>query len=101
MRFHLLLAPLILAASIAPAIAAETIDAPAPTAAALERTPVEGEVLRDAKARIVGKVYKVQAGGNLLVIVNRETVRVPADTLSIVNGKLVTTLTKADAIKRK
>lgn len=99
MRFHLVIAPLLLAATAAPALAIQTADAPAP--AALSRTPVEGEVLRDAKARIVGKVYKVQPSGGVLAIVNRETVRIPADTLSIVDGKLVTSLTKAEAIKRK
>jgi len=43
----------------------------------------------------------VQASGNLLAIVNRETVRIPASTLSIVNGKLVTTLSKSEALKQK
>jgi hypothetical protein len=96
MRFQFILAPLFLAAVAAPALANETVAAPA-----LSRAPVEGEVLRDAKARIVGKVYKVQPSGGVLAIVNRETVRIPADTLSIVDGKLVTSLTKGEAIKRK
>ena len=72
-----------------PALAFETVTPPAEATTALERAPKEGEVLRDTSARIVGKVYKVQASGNLLAIVNRETVRIPASTLSIVNGKLV------------
>jgi len=101
MRFRLILSPLLLTVPAVPALANETVDAPAPTAAALSRAPVEGEVLRDAKARIVGKVYKVQPSGGVLAIVNRETVRIPADTLSIVNGRLVTSLTKGEAIKRK
>ncbi len=84
-----------------PALALETTAAPAEAAAPAERAPKEGEVLRDAGGRIVGKVYKVQASGNILAIVNRETVRIPADTLSIVNGKLVTTLTKNEALKLK
>lgn len=99
MRFHLVIAPLLLATATAPAFAAQAIDAPA--AGALSRAPVEGEVLRDAKARILGKVYKVQPSGGVLAIVNRETVRIPADTLSIVDGKLVTSLTKGEALKRK
>lgn len=95
-----LLAPLaVLAAS--PALAIETAAPPAEAAAALERAPREGEVLRDTGARIVGKVYRVQPSGAVLAIVNRETVRIPADTLSIVNGKLVTSLTKAEALKQK
>lgn len=99
MRFQLVVAPFLLAAATAPAVAAQATETPA--ASALSRAPVEGEVLRDAKARIVGKVYKVQASGGVLAIVNRETVRIPADTLSIVDGKLVTSLTKAEALKRK
>lgn len=99
MRFHLAIVSVILAASTASAAAAQVAEAPA--AAALARAPVEGEVLRDTKARIVGKVYKVQPSGNVLAIVNRETVRIPAETLSIVDGKLVTTLSKSEALKRK
>lgn len=100
MRIVHLLAPLaILTAS--PALAIETAAPPAETAAALSRAPKEGEVLRDTGARIVGKVYKVQPSGGVLAIVNRETVRIPASTLSIVDGKLVTTLTKAQALKQK
>ena len=90
-----------LLAAATPAIAVETATPPAEAATALERAPKEGEVLRDTNARIVGKVYKVQASGNLLAIVNRETVRIPASTLSIVNGKLVTTLSKSEALKQK
>ncbi|NIJ39353.1 hypothetical protein FHR22_004100 [Sphingopyxis panaciterrae] len=99
MRFHFAIASVILAASAAPAAATQVTEAPA--AAALARPPVEGEVLRDTKARIVGKVYKVQPSGAILAIVHRETVRIPAETLSIVDGKLVTTLTKSEALKRK
>ena len=84
-----------------PALAVETVTPPAEATTALERAPKEGEVLRDTSARIVGKVYKVQASGNLLAIVNRETVRIPASTLSIVDGKLVTTLSKSEALKQK
>ncbi|HZG34006.1 MAG TPA: hypothetical protein VEZ59_12065 [Sphingopyxis sp.] len=98
MRIAAILAPLALLAAAPPALATDTA---APAAAALERAPREGEVLRDAKARIVGKVYRVQPSGGVLAIVNRETVRIPADTLSIVDGKLVTSLTKAEALKRK
>lgn len=91
---------LALLAATTPALAIETAAPPA-EAAALERAPKEGEVLRDAGGRQIGKVYKVQASGGVLAIVNRETVRIPASTLSIVDGKLVTTLTKGEALKQK
>jgi hypothetical protein len=89
----------LLAAATTPALAIET--APAEAAATLDRAPKEGEVLRDSGARIVGQVYKVQPSGNILAIVNRQTVRIPASTLSIVDGKLVTTLTKSEALRQK
>lgn len=92
---------ILLTATATPALALETAAAPAEAIASAERAPKEGEVVRDTAGRIVGKVYKVQTSGNILVIVNRDTVRVPADTLSIVDGKLVTTLTKNEALKRK
>lgn len=91
---RLLLPLALLVATAAPALALET-------AAPLERAPKQGEVLRDTGGRQIGKVYKVQASGAVLAIVNRETVRIPADTLSIVDGKLVTTLTKSEALKQK
>lgn len=89
----------LLAAATTPALAIETV--PAEAAATLDRAPREGEVLRDSGARIVGQVYKVQPSGNILAIVNRQTVRIPASTLSIVDGKLVTTLTKSEALRQK
>jgi hypothetical protein len=92
---------LALLAATTPALAIETAAPPAEAATALERAPKEGEVLRDAGGRQIGKVYKVQASGGVLAIVNRETVRIPASTLSIVDGKLVTTLTKGEALKQK
>ena len=91
----------LLAAATTPALAIETAAAPVEAAAALDRAPKEGEVLRDTGARIVGQVYKVQPSGNILVIANRQTVRIPASTLSIVDGKLVTTLTKSEALRQK
>ena len=95
-----LFVPLALLAVATPALAIETAP-PAEAAAALDRAPKEGEVLRDTGARIVGQVYKVQPSGNILAIVNRQTVRIPASTLSIVDGKLVTTLTKSEALRQK
>lgn len=71
------------------------------TAPALERAPRQGEVLRDTGGRLIGKVYQAQPSGAVLAIVNGATVRIPADTLSIVDGKLVTTLTKSEALKQK
>lgn len=92
---------LALLAAATPALAVETAPPAEVATTALERAPRESEVLRDTGGRIVGKVYKVQPSGSVLAIVNRETVRIPASTLSIVDGKLVTTLSKSEALKQK
>ncbi|HMO74774.1 MAG TPA: hypothetical protein PKD99_16855 [Sphingopyxis sp.] len=95
MRIVTALAPLALLAAAPSALAFET------AAPALDRAPKEGEVLRDAGGRVVGKVARVQPSGGVLVIVGGQTARVPADTLSIVDGKLVTSLTRAEAARLK
>jgi len=94
MRLALSLAAALVVA--APAFASQPAAAPA-----LERAPRQGEVLRDSGGRLIGKVYQAQPSGAVLAIVNGATVRIPADTLSIVDGKLVTTLTKSEALKQK
>lgn len=94
MRLSSVFLPLAAAFSIATAAAQN------PSEATLERAPKKGEILRDTNARIVGKVFKVLDNGDVLAIVNRDTVSIPAETLSIVDGKLVTTLSKAEARKR-
>lgn len=94
MRLALSLAAALVVA--APAFASQPAAAPA-----LERAPKQGEVLRDTGGRLIGKVYQAQPSGTVLAIVNGATVRIPADTLSIVDGKLVTTLTKSEALKQK
>ena len=96
-----LLISLALLAATTPALAIETAPPAEVATVALERAPRVNEVLRDTDGRIVGKVYRAQPSGSVLAIVNGETVRIPAGTLSIVNGKLVTTLSKAEALRQK
>ncbi|PKP98879.1 MAG: hypothetical protein CVT74_09535 [Alphaproteobacteria bacterium HGW-Alphaproteobacteria-13] len=65
------------------------------------RAPRAGEVVRDSRARVLGRVHKVQPDGTTLVIVGGRVVPLPASTLSVQNGKLVTTLTKGEALQQK
>lgn len=70
-------------------------------AATETRTPRVGEVVRDSKARVLGRVHKVQPDGTTLVIVGGRVVPLPASTLSFNGDKLVTTLTKGEALQQK
>lgn len=56
----------------------------------------EGSMLYSEDGRRLGAVYKVGDDGSVKVIYNNKVVVIPASTLSDVNGKLTTTLTKSD-----
>jgi len=70
-------------------------------AATETRAPRVGEVVRDSKARVLGRVHKVQPDGTTLVIVGGRVVPLPASTLSFNGDKLTTTLTKGEALQQK
>lgn len=70
-------------------------------AATETRAPRVGEVVRDSKARVLGRVHKVQPDGTTLVIIGGRVVPLPAETLSVQGDKLVTTLTKGEALQQK
>lgn len=55
-----------------------------------------GKQLFDSTGRKVGAIYRVTADGNPQVILNGKLVTIPASTLSNVNGKITTSLSKAD-----
>lgn len=78
-------------------IAAHATDAPA----SATRAPRAGEVVRDSKQRVLGRVHDVMADGTTLVVFSGRVVRLPASTLSFVDDKLVTSLTKSEALKLK
>lgn len=62
-------------------------------------TPVAlsaGKQLYDSTGRKVGAIYRVTADGNPQVIINGKLVTIPASTLSDVNGRVTTSLNKAD-----
>ena len=55
----------------------------------------QGDMLRDANNNRLGSVDAVNKDGSVGIIYNSHYVTVPSDSLSLVNGKLTTKLTKA------
>lgn len=70
-------------------------------AAGTTRAPRAGEVVRDNKQRVLGRVHDVMPDGTALVVFSGRVVRLPASTLSFVDDKLTTSLTKGEALKQK
>lgn len=86
-------APVAFAAESSQTVRAET-DAAAPVAVSA------GKMLYGANGQRIAAVYRVTSAGNAQVILNGQLYTVPASTLSEVNGKVTTSLTKADITKR-
>jgi hypothetical protein len=55
-----------------------------------------GKMLYAANGQRLAAIYRVNAEGNPQVILNGKLVTVPASTLSDVNGKVTTSLTKKE-----
>jgi hypothetical protein len=62
-------------------------------------TAVAGKMLYSANGTRVAAVYRVTQSGQVQIILEGQLVTVPASSLSEADGKLVTTLTKADLRK--
>ena len=82
----------VMCAFVLPAAAQGTPDAPA--AAAAEK----GKMLIAANGARLGAVYRVGPDGAAQIIIDGKMVTVPANTLSIANGKLTTSLTKSEVL---
>jgi hypothetical protein len=65
---------------------------------ALAADPIasEGQMLLDANGARLAPVYAVDDNGAVEIVFDGRVVTVPASTLSIVNGKLMTSLKKPD-----
>jgi hypothetical protein len=61
----------------------------------------EGKMLVSANGSRLGAVYRVTNDGSAQLIIDGKLVTVPAATLSIVDGKLTTSLSKSDVRKLK
>jgi hypothetical protein len=59
---------------------------------------VAGKMLVDANGGRLAPVYRVLGDGSALILFSGRAVTVPTSTISIVNGKLTTSLKKADII---
>lgn len=97
----------IAALAVAPsaAMAGETnqqVQAAADTTAAgaTAVTATAGKMLYGPDGRRIGSIYRVAANGNVELILDGKLVRVAASTLSEVNGKITTSQTKKELIRR-
>jgi hypothetical protein len=59
----------------------------------------EGKMLLTSNGARLGAVYRVTSDGSAQVVVDGKMVTVPASTLSLVEGKLMTSLSKSDIRK--
>lgn len=69
-------------------------------AAAESRPASEGEIISSADGQRLGRVYKTFADGGAAVIVRHKMVVIPGQTLSRTEGKLTTSLSYREAMKR-
>lgn len=60
-----------------------------------------GKALYSAKGSRIAAIYRVTQAGAVQVILEGKLITVPGDTLSQDNGKVVTTLTKAELLKSR
>lgn len=79
----------------------QSVRAPAEAAAAGTVALNAGKMLYAANGSRIAAIYRVNAEGNPQVILNGKLVTVPVSTLSDVNGKVTTTLTKAELGRAK
>lgn len=75
--------------------------AQAPAAAAVSIKANTGKMLFSTDGKRIGAVYRVTADGSPQVILNSRLVTVPVATISEVDGKLTTSISKRDLIKSK
>jgi hypothetical protein len=66
--------------------------------AATAAVAVKGKMLIGANGARLGPVYRVVADGSAQIIIDGKLVTVPAATLSTVEGKLTTSLTKSQVL---
>lgn len=68
---------------------------------AQEAVAQEGKMLVAANGARLGAVYRVTDDGSAQLILDGKMVTVPASTLSVVDGKLTTSLSKSEVRKLK
>ncbi|WP_174274204.1 hypothetical protein [Sphingomonas bacterium] len=68
----------------------------APAFAANEPVAHRGDMLRDSNNARLGSIASVRSDGSVGLILNSRMVIVPASSLSVVDGKLTTKLSKTE-----
>jgi hypothetical protein len=63
-------------------------------------TATAGKMLYGPDGQRIGSVYRANSNGDAQLIINSRLVTVPAATLSLANGKLATSLTKSEIVRR-
>jgi hypothetical protein len=71
------------------------------SAMAQDAVAQEGKMLVASNGARLGAVYRVTGDGSAQLIVDGKMVTVPASTLSVVDGKLTTSLSKSEVRKLK
>jgi len=80
------------------AFAPVTFAAQEPSAHEATAVAVKGKMLMGANGARLGPVYRVSADGSAQIIIDGKMVTVPASTLSTVDGKLMTSLSKSEVL---
>ena len=95
MRHIYLVCAAALAVTAIPAVAA------AETPAASSPSVRAGTWIYGPDGKRVGRAYSAERAGVVLMVVNGELVRVPVRTLSVVDGKVATSLTRAEVSRSR
>jgi hypothetical protein len=61
----------------------------------------KGKMLLSSNGSRLGAVYRVTPDGSVQLILDGSMVTVPASTLSVVDGKLTTSLSKSEVLAQK
>lgn len=94
--------PLALAAALMSFAPLHAAEAPATTAAATPTVAARaGQPLYDGKGKRVVTVHRVMDDGAVQIIYDGRVITVPAATLSLVDGKLSTTLTRSELTRMR
>jgi hypothetical protein len=87
----------VLAATVSPAIAGTQSVTSAPVAQPV--VPALGATMLDANARRLGYVMAVRPNGAVVISFRSGTITLPATTIRMVDGKLATSLSRAEVAK--
>jgi len=71
---------------------------PSEAAPASASVAEKGKMLMAANGARLGAVYRVGPDGGAQIIIDGKMVNVPANTLTVANGKLTTSLTKSEVL---